>query len=142
MATAPSAPLRDISTRREPQRIAIDGVLYELTDVSELSTLERVRLRRLGLRVTHIVALADPTDEQAAECDTAIAALFAAVAPSVPQDVAARLTVDQMAAVIESFIGRRTPATGEQALQAGTETGSAQTSLPLFGDCSATTAAT
>lgn len=130
------ATLREIVTRAEPDTIRIDGVEYALADPGSFSALESAQLRRRGkvLMDQH----EDPTDEQAAAIDAALNEIFALVAPSVPPEVAARLSPLHKTAVIEAFTQRRSQPS-EPALERTTD--STPTSLPPSGDSSGSTAA-
>jgi len=98
--------LREISTKAEPDLVRIDGVDYPLADPGALSALESAQLRRRG-KVLTTQAQDDLTDDQAKAIDSALAEIFALVAPSIPAEVAARLTPAHKAAVIEAFTMRR-----------------------------------
>lgn len=106
--------LREISTKAEPDLVRIDGVDYPLADPGALSALESAQLRRRG-KVLTTQAQDDLTDEQATAIDSALAEIFALVAPSIPAEVAAKLTPAHKAAVIEAFTMRRSVAPTEPA---------------------------
>lgn len=106
--------LREISTKAEPDLVRIDGVDYPLADPGALSALESAQLRRRG-KVLTTQAQDDLTDEQATAIDSALAEIFALVAPSIPAEVAAKLTPANKAAVIEAFTMRRSVAPTEPA---------------------------
>lgn len=106
--------LREISTKAEPDLVRIDGVDYPLADPGALSALESAQLRRRG-KVLTTQAQDDLTDDQAKAIDSALAEIFALVAPSIPAEVAAKLTPAHKAAVIEAFTMRRSVAPTEPA---------------------------
>lgn len=106
--------LREISTKAEPDLVRIDGVDYPLADPGALSALESAQLRRRG-KVLTTQAQDDLSDEQATAIDSALAEIFALVAPSIPAEVAAKLTPAHKAAVIEAFTMRRSVAPTEPA---------------------------
>lgn len=106
--------LREISTKAEPDLVRIDGVDYPLADPGALSALESAQLRRRG-KVLTTQAQDDLTDDQAKAIDSALAEIFALVAPSIPAEVAAKLTPANKAAVIEAFTMRRSVAPTEPA---------------------------
>lgn len=126
----------ELSTGSEPDYIVIDGQQYALADPGDFSTVQAVAIRRKGMKLMGVAQREtqheEVSEEEATEADKALEEIFGIVAPSVPKEIAAKLSRKKKGEVIQAFF----LAAGERA-QAGTTSAS-----PSSPASSASTAAT
>lgn len=125
MAATASDPIFELDTRRV-EHIRIDDVDYQLADVSRMTVTEQVRLKRQSKRASELFDSDEElTDEQLEELEKLIDSQFLSVAPSVPDEVAAKLGDWNKMRVVNAFFraehGRLSGEDGSEGSESGAE---------------------
>jgi hypothetical protein len=100
--TPTHAPLLDLDTLTERAFVLIDGVRYELPKSDELSVLTNHRLTKLGIGLSAIENLENPSESDDEEYERLLKQLCDLVLLA-PDDVKARLLSGQRVAVALAF---------------------------------------
>lgn len=98
-----TTPIYEIDTT-EVEHIRIDGEYYPLESVARMSVTMQTRLKRQSKRLAELFSQdGEPTDEEIDEIESLIGEQFNAIAPTVPDDVAARLGDWNKMRVVNAF---------------------------------------
>jgi len=125
MADPASDPIFQLDTTRV-EHIRIDDVDYPLADVSRMTVTEQVRLKRMSKRAAELFDSDDElNDQQLEELEKLIESQFASVAPSVPDEVSAKLGDWNKMRVVNAFFraehGRLSGEDGSEGSESGAE---------------------
>ncbi len=97
-------PLLDIQTLAERPVIKIDGQVYEILSLDELSVVDSVRFQGLGKRLAALIAEPDLDDAQAEELVAALHHLTDRIMVGVPKEVRDGLSDASRVAVAGVFM--------------------------------------
>lgn len=95
--------LLDLNSSPDLDYIKIDGQDYSLADPGGFTLVEAARLQRLGKTLEALAAQADVDEEAATQADAALREAFHMIAPSVPDEVAAKLSAAKKSQVLRAF---------------------------------------